>query len=110
MPKRTAYRWSKEPEVKSAVGSYRGRIVDRAVGRFATRSTWAVNEITTLAKRAESESVQLGALRAILSNLIAVSRFAALEQSITEIKEQLRARAPAANPPGQPPPSSSPDY
>src|SRR5450755_1214825 len=45
MPKRTAYRWAREPEVRAAVESYRRRAVDRAIGRMARRVTWATDGI-----------------------------------------------------------------
>ncbi len=89
VPKRTAYRWSREPKVRAAVESTRRRAVDRAIGRMARRVTWATDEIAELAKSAASESVKLAALRAILSDMMAVSQFAGLEQRITEIEEQL---------------------
>jgi hypothetical protein len=89
VPKRTAYRWADEPEVRAAVESYRRRAVDRPIGRTARRVTWATDRIAKLAKDAESESVSLTALRAMLSDMMAVSQFAELEQRITEIEEKL---------------------
>jgi hypothetical protein len=92
VPKRTAYRWSREPKVRTAVESYRLRAVDRAIGRMARRATWATEGIAKLAKSAESESVRLAALRAILSDMMAVSQFARLEKYLTESEEQPHAR------------------
>jgi hypothetical protein len=89
VPKRTAYRWASEPKVRAAVESCRRRAMDRAIGRLARRVTWATDGIAKLAQGAESESVRLTALRAILSDMMAVSQFAGLEQRITEIEEQL---------------------
>jgi len=100
VPKRTAYRWAREPEVRAAVESYRRRAVDRPIGRMARRVTWATDGIAKLAKDAESESVSLTALRAILSDMMAVSQFAGLEQRITEIEEQLREPTPSTGCPG----------
>jgi len=59
---------------------------------MARRVTWATDEIAKLAKGAESESVKLTALRAILCDMMAVSQFAGLEQRMTEIEEQLHER------------------
>jgi len=59
---------------------------------MARRVTWATDGIAKLAKDAESESVKLTALRAILSDMMAVSQFAGLEQRMTEIEEQLHER------------------
>jgi hypothetical protein len=52
----------------------------------------AANGIVTLAKEAESESVQLRAWRAILADQMAVSKFSDLEYRMTEIEEQLSER------------------
>ena len=47
----------------------------------------AVDGIVTLAKEADSESVQLRAWRAILADQIAVSKFSDLEYRLAEIEE-----------------------
>jgi hypothetical protein len=54
------------------------------------RVAWAADQIAELATDADSQSVQLAALRAIFSNMMAVSEFAALEERMTQIEEQLR--------------------
>jgi hypothetical protein len=97
VPKRTAYRWSREPKVRAAIESYRRRAVDRAVGRMARRVTWATDAIAKLAKDAKSEPVKLAALRSILSDMMAVSQFAGLEQRMTEIEEQLDKQTASTN-------------
>ena len=96
VPKRTAFRWAREPKVRAAVESSRLRAVDRAVGRMARRVTWATDEIAKLAKGAVSESVKLTALRAILSDMMAVAEFAGLEQRMAKIEEQLDERTEGA--------------
>ena len=50
---------------------------------------WAADGIAKLAENAASESVRLAALRAILSDMMAVSEFAGLEDRMTQIEEQL---------------------
>jgi hypothetical protein len=52
----------------------------------------AANGIVTLAKEAESESVQLRAWRAILADQMAVCKFSDLEYRMAEIEEQLDQR------------------
>jgi len=93
VPRRTAYRWAGEPAVRSAVESYRRRVIDRVVGRLATRATWASDGIAKLAKSAKSESVRLSALRAILSDMMTISQFATLEETVAQVVEQLNDRA-----------------
>jgi cobalamin biosynthesis protein CbiD len=90
VPKATAYRWSKEPAVRAQIKSIRRRAIDRAVGRMARRMTWATDGIAKLAKNAKSESVQLSALRSILSDMRAFSEFLGREQrsSDTDIEER----------------------
>ncbi len=60
-----------------------------AIGRLAKRATWAADGIVKLAENAASESVRLAALRAVLSDMMAVSNFAGLEERMTKLEEQL---------------------
>jgi transposase-like protein len=93
VPKSTVYRWAREPDVLTTVKSCRRRASDRAVGTMARRATWAAEAITWLANSADSESVKLRALRAILADLMAVSKYTELEDRIARIEEQLPERA-----------------
>ena len=69
LPTSTAYRWAKDPDVRRNGGEdRRRRSLHRALGPVARRTTWAVNTITKLIEGAESESVQLRAARAVLSD------------------------------------------
>src|SRR4029077_17817283 len=92
VPKRTAYRWASEPEVRAAIESCRRRALDRAVGGMAKRATWAAGQIAKLGKDAASESVKVAALRAIFSDMMAVSKFGLLEDRVTELEERFDAR------------------
>ncbi len=89
VPRRTAYRWASEPKVRAEVERARRRALDRAVGRMSDRATWAAKNIVKLGETAASESVRLAALRAILSDMMAVSKFGTLEDRMTQIEEQL---------------------
>jgi hypothetical protein len=93
VPSSTAYRWASEPEVRRAVEACRRRTLDRAIGRMTRRTTWACDRIAKLAKAAESESVQLRALRSIFSDVMAVSKFSNLEYRVAEIEEDLREKS-----------------
>jgi hypothetical protein len=92
VPRRSAFRWARDPKVRRAVDAWRRRSLNRAIGRMASRATKAADGIARLAESAESESVQLRAWRAILADQMAVSRFSNLEQRMVEIEEQLRDR------------------
>ena len=58
----------------------------------------AVDGIVTLAREAQSESVQLRAWQAILADQIAVAKFSDLEYRMAEIEEQLDKRAEHTHP------------
>ncbi len=90
--RRTAFRWAKEPKVRARVESYRRRVLDRTVGRMTNGLDWATKGIFELAKGAASESVKLAALRAVVSDMMAVSKFGGLEDRMTKIEEKLDAR------------------
>jgi hypothetical protein len=92
VPERTAYNWAAQPEVRAEVESIRRRVLDEAIGRMAKHSTRAVNGIITLGESAESESVRLSALRAVMSDFIAVSRYAGLEGRLAALEEQYQGR------------------
>jgi hypothetical protein len=88
--KETARRWAREPEVRAEIEAFRRRAIDRAVGVFAKRAGWAANGICKLAGGAESESVRLRAFRAVLDELMAVSRFSGLDERMAELEEYVR--------------------
>jgi len=100
VPRRTAQRWAAEPDVRRQVEDWRRRILDRALGYMAGRSMWAVKGIAKLGADAESESVQLRARRAVLSDQIAVSKFSNMEYRMAEIEEEIRGRKRNAARPG----------
>jgi hypothetical protein len=87
---RTAQRWANEPEVRAEVECFRRGALDQAVGRMSQRVAWAIEQIAGLAENARSESVRLAALRSILSDMMAVSDFAGLEERIAKLEEQDR--------------------
>jgi hypothetical protein len=97
VPRSSAFRWAKDPKVTRAIEAWRRRSLNRAIGRMVCLATKAVDGIARLAKRAESESVQLRAWRALLADQMAVAKFSSLEQRIVELEELASDRT------GQPP-------
>ncbi len=69
----------------------RRRALDRAIGRMARRATWAAGQIAKLGRDARSESVRLAALRAALSDMITVTKFAGLECARPSSRRSARA-------------------
>ena len=89
---RTAFYWAKDPKVRREAEACRRRVVNQAVGRLTGMTTKAVDGITNLAQEADSESVQLRAWRAILADMMSVSKFSDLEDRMTEIEKRLGER------------------
>ena len=99
MPTRTAYRWANDPDVRRTMADCRRRCLDRALALMAGRTVWAVKRITKLGEAAESESVQLRALRAVLSDQLAVANHADFEYRLSEMEQHIKGRnANAARP------------
>jgi hypothetical protein len=98
VPRETARRWAHEPDVRLTVESLRRRAIDRAVGVLAGRSSWAAGGICKLAKGAESESVQLRALKSVLSDMIAVSKYSGLEERMAGLEAHVRAQKGQSKP------------
>jgi len=89
VPRSTAYKWANDRDVRRTVADCRRRRLDRALALMSGRALWAVKEITKLGEAAESESVKLRALRAVLSDQMAVANHADFEYRLSELEEQL---------------------
>jgi hypothetical protein len=92
VPRRTAFRWASDANVRREAEAWRRRVLSRAIGQMASLSLKAVAGIAKLGASAESESVRLRAWRAILADQMAVAKFSDLEQRMVEVEEQIRER------------------
>jgi|SRR5271165_4411164 len=92
VPRRTAFDWAKDPTVRKDVEAYRRCFIDQAVGRMSKKSTWIFDEIARIAENAESDSVRLRALRSLVTDVMAASKYWGLEFRMTGIEERLDAR------------------
>ena len=99
VPRSTAYGWADNPDFRRLVDRCRRRMLDRALGWLAGHSMWAVKGITKLGETAESESVQLRAMRAVLHDQMAVSRFSNFEYRMAQLEEKQSARTRNASRP-----------
>jgi len=90
VPRSTAFLWAREPGVRRTVEACRRRTLDRAIGRMTKRTLWASDRIAALAKAAESESVQLRALRSMLADVMAASKFSNLEDRLAQLEADYR--------------------
>jgi hypothetical protein len=108
VPSSTAHYWANQPEVRRMAEDWRRRWLDRAVGRMASLAPAAVDGITKLAKGAEGESVQLRAWRSLLSDQIAVSKYAGWDRRLTNLEEKWTALPHVPNFQGGPGPVGIP--
>jgi hypothetical protein len=92
VPRRTAFRWAKEPDVRKAVEAYRRRTIDLAVGRMTKGSSEAAELILKIAHEADTYAVRLRAARAVLSDMIKVAKFSGIEERMTAIEDKLDKR------------------
>jgi hypothetical protein len=92
VPRRTAFQWAKDPEVRKVVQGCRRRVIDQAVGQMTKLSTRAVHTIGWLSEEGDSHAIRLKASRAVLSDMIKVSKFSGLEERMTEIEDKLDKR------------------
>jgi hypothetical protein len=54
VPKNTAYRWARKPEVRKAIQAHRRRLIDEAVGRMTKGTTEAAGFILNIASEAKT--------------------------------------------------------
>jgi transposase-like protein len=86
VPKNTAYRWAREPEVRKAIQAHRRRLIDEAVGKMTKNTSKVADVLIRLARDGDSHSIQLRAARAVYSDLIALSKYSDLEERMTEVE------------------------
>jgi hypothetical protein len=89
VPRSTAYRWAGHPDVQATSEACRRRAQNRALRKMANRAYWASYHVAALARDAESEHVQLRALRSIVSGANAMSKLPVLKRRMSAIEEEL---------------------
>ena len=62
------------------------------MGMMVKRVPWVVPKLAVLAADAESESVRLQAIKTLVKDMMAVSKFSCLDERITQIEEKLDER------------------
>jgi hypothetical protein len=86
VPRATAFRWAKERAVRKGIESFRRRTVEQALGRLHKKMTGAVDTITKLSREGDCEAIRLKASRAVIAEIIAVSKYSVLEERMTELE------------------------
>ena len=94
--RRTAYRRLEDPDFRRRVAEARREMLARAVGTLADASTAAAAKLRDLLD-AESETVRLGACRAILELGAKLRESDELAERIAALEERLAAAGPGQN-------------
>ena len=89
IPDRTAYTWSRSPEVRGRIESIRCGVLAEAVKQLASHAGAAAAQIVNLAQNAQSETVRLQASRAVLADFISVSAYISLTTQVADIETEL---------------------
>lgn len=84
----TVHRWIEEPEVIAAVQKHRDKAVDRTTGALQKAGSSAAACLARLLK-ADSETVQLGAAKAILDSLAKFKDLLELQERVKVLEAQV---------------------
>jgi AcrR family transcriptional regulator len=84
---RTIYRRLESADFRRRVGDARAEMVQRAVGQLADASAEAVTTLRALVTAAESETVRLGAARAVLELGSKLRESVELEERVRRLEE-----------------------
>lgn len=88
----TAAKWQSRPEFTKDVQAIRGKLLERAVGKFTGAVNSMADAMIKLAGSALSEPTRLSAQRAMMHNLIKITEFADLTRRIELLEEKQRER------------------
>jgi hypothetical protein len=90
LPDRTAYSWSRSPEVRDRTESLRRAVLAEAVKQLGAHAAAAAGQIVKLAENAQSETVRLQAARAVLAEFMCVSNYTSMAGQLADIERRLR--------------------
>ena len=93
IPDRTAYSWSRSPEVRDRTESIRRAVLAEAVKQLGAHAAAAAGQIVKLAENARSEAVRLQAARAVLAEFMSVSNYSSMAGQLADIERRLRERS-----------------
>ena len=93
IPDRTAYSWSRFPEVRERTESFRRAVLAEAVKRLGAHAAAAAGQIVKQAEDARSETVRLQAARAVLAEFMSASNYTSMAGQLADIVRRLRERS-----------------
>jgi hypothetical protein len=89
----TGYRWLQNPEISARRQELARETSRQAMTRLKEVTCRAVNQLGKLADRAESESTQVAACKAVLDFSLKVAELEDLQEQINEIQKILRSES-----------------
>jgi hypothetical protein len=93
IPERTAYTWSRSPEVRDRTESIRRAVLADAVQQLGAHAA-AAGQIVKLAEDAQIEAVRLQAARAVLAEFVSASNDTGMDGRLADIEQLSVVRGP----------------
>jgi hypothetical protein len=97
VPRRTAFRWAKDPQFRAVVETCRRRAIDTTIGKLARHSMRAADVLAKLSRESESDTVRLRACRGIFSDMISVTKHLGWEKRLAALEQAASERADAGS-------------
>jgi hypothetical protein len=98
VPKNTAFRWARDPQVRKVVEDFRRRAIDEAVGQMTYQFKDAARVIHRTCNDADSPVLRFRAARAIISDMITMSKYSGLEARLLEVEQMVEPPKQAGGP------------
>ena len=87
---RTAFRRLNDPEFRQRLAQTKGQMLEAASTRLVASAGAACEELERLLKKAESESVRLGAARTILEQVLRMRELVEIDQRLLALEQRLK--------------------
>ncbi len=85
---RTAFRRLNDPEFRQRLAHTKGQMLEAVSTRLVASASSACEELERLLKKAESESVRLGAARTILEQVLRMREFVEIDQRLLALEQR----------------------
>ena len=87
---RTAFRRLNDPRFRRLLAETKGRMLETVSTRLVASAGAACEELERLLKKAESESVRLGAARTILEQVLRMRELVEIDQRLLALEQRLK--------------------
>lgn len=87
---RTAFRRLSDPSFRQRLAETKGRMLEAVSARLVASAGAACEELERLLKKAESESVRLGAARTILEQVLRMRELVEIDQRLLALEQEVK--------------------